>query len=97
MWVYCQTTDDPKEVGEYICDSNFVEECKDKKSRIFKDESEDGCWLIQTYPRNETSAIIYRVGQNIIGIEIDDNCAVNVIEPLMKKYGFTNIRWLTTK
>ena len=97
MWVYCQTTDDPEKVGEYICDSNFVDGCGDNKSRVFKDENEDGCWLIQTCLRNETSAIIYRVSQNIIGIEIDDNCAVNVIEPLMKKYGFTNIRWLITK
>ena len=54
MWVYCQTTDDPKEVGEYICESNFVEECDDKKSRVFKDENEDNCWLIQTCLRNET-------------------------------------------
>jgi len=97
MWVYCQTTDDPKEVGEYICESNFVEECDDKKSRVFKDENEDNCWLIQTCLRNETSAIIYRVSQNVIGIEIDDDCAVSVIEPLMKKYGFANIRWLITK
>lgn len=51
-----------------------------------KDENEDNCWIIQPdNPQNETSAIIYRISPEIVAIEIDENCASNVIEPLMKK------------
>ena len=97
IWVYCKTTDDPKEVGGYICKSNFGKEYNGKKSRIAKDESEDECWIIETDPQNETSAMIYRIGHEIVVTEIDASCASNVIEPLMKKHGFDNIKWLLAK
>ena len=41
--------------------------------------------------------MIYRIGSEIVVIEIDDDCASNVIEPLMKKYGFDNVKWLLSK
>ena len=41
--------------------------------------------------------MIYRIGSEIIVIEIDEDCASNVIEPLMKKYGFGNVKWLLSK
>ena len=51
----------------------------------------------ETDDPDETSALTYRVGNEIVAIELDENCASNVIEPLMKKYGFENIKWLVTK
>ena len=97
IWIYCKTFDDPKVVGDYVCKSNFGQENSENKSQVMKDESEDDCWIIETDQRNETSAMIYRISNEIIVIEIDDNCASNVIEPLMKKYGFDNVKWLLPK
>jgi hypothetical protein len=95
--IYCKTVDDPKEVVGYVCKSNFGEKNSETKSRVINDGSEDDCWIIETDRQNETSAMIYRISHEIVVIEIDDNCASNVIEPLMKKYGFDNIKWLLTK
>jgi hypothetical protein len=96
--IYCKTVDNPKNVADCVCKYNFSEENSETKSRVINDESEDGCWIIQNCnPQNETSAMIYRIGPEIVCIEIDDNCASNVIEPLMKKYGFDNVKWLSTK
>ena len=94
IFVYCKTVDDPKEVAEYVCKSNFSEENNETNPRVLNDESEDDCWIIENDQLNETSAMIYRIGSEIVVIEIDDKCASNVIEPLMKKYGFDNVKWL---
>jgi len=96
VWVYCKTVDAPKKVGEYICEANFGQVTDDLKSHVKKYESEDDCWLIETDPSNETSAMIYRIGNEVVVIEIDESCASNVIEPLMSKYGFDNVKWLLT-
>ena len=97
IWIYCKTFDDPKVVGDYVCKSNFGQETSENTSQVMKDKSEDDCWIIETDQRNETSAMIYRISNEIVVIEIDDNCASNVIEPLMKKYGFDNVKWLLPK
>ena len=97
IWVYCKTTDKPKEVGEYICKSNFGRGDNYIESKVMKDEIEEDCWLIETKSQNETSAMVYKIGNEVVAVEIDDDCAINVIEPLMKKYGFTNVKWLLTK
>ena len=98
VWVYCKTDDDPKIVADYVCRDNFGELNSENQPQIIKDENEDDCWIIQSdNPQNETTAIIYQIGPEIVAIEIDENCASNVIEPLMKKYGFNNVRWLSTK
>ena len=97
VWIYCKTVDDPKDVGDYVCKSNFEHENNENKSQVLKDENEDDCWIIETDHNNETSAIIYRIGHEIVVIELDETCASNVIEPLMKKYGFDNVKWLLSK
>ena len=98
VWVYCKTYDDPKIVADCVCSANFGEENSKNKSQIMNDESEDDCWIIQPdNSQNETSAIIYRISPEIVAIEIDENCASNVIEPLMKKYGFNKVKWFATK
>ena len=95
--VYCKTNDDPKIVADYVCRANFGEVNSENKSHIIKDENEDSCWIMQSKCMNETSAIIYRVGSEIVAIETDEDCASNIIEPLMKKYGFNRVKWLLTK
>jgi len=97
IWVYCKTTDKPKEVGQYICKTNFSRGDDQTESKVIKDEIEEDCWLIQTNSQNETSAMVYKIGNEVVALEIDDDCAINVIEPLMKKYGFANVKWLVTK
>ena len=97
IWIYCRTGDDPIEVGKYICESNFSHRDEYVKSKIIKDEFEEDCWLIKINPQSETSAMVYKIGNEIVAIEIDDDCAINVIEPLMKKYGFANVKWLLGK
>ena len=86
-------------VADYVCESNFSQENIESKLKVINEsENEDDCWIIQTeHPNSETSAMIYRIGTEIVCIEIDDNCASNVIEPLLKKYGFNNVKWLLTK
>jgi len=95
--IYCKIVDSPKEVADYVCKSNFGVVNSEKKSQVINDGSEDDCWIIETDDSNETSALTYRVGNEIVAMELDENCASNVIEPLMKKYGFENIKWLVIK
>jgi len=97
IWIYCQTADSSKEVGEYICKSNFNLADNDLELRITKDVNEEDCWLVETNLKHETSAMVYRISDEIVVIEIDDDCATNVIELFMKKYGFANVKWLLTK
>ena len=95
--IYCKTVDDPKEVAGYVCKSNISEENSETKSRVINDGTEDDCWIIEREYSDETSAMIYRIGSEVVVIEIDENCASNVIEPLIKKYGFDNVKWLLIK
>ena len=97
VWVYCKTGDDPKIVADYVCRVNFGEYTSENKAQIIKDENEESCWIMQSKSINETSAIIYRIGSEIVAIETDEDCAANIIEPLMKKYGFNKVKWLQTK
>jgi hypothetical protein len=84
-------------VGEYICKSNFNFEGNDLELHFLKDANEEDCWLLETNLKNETSAMLYRISNEILVIEIDEDCSTNIIEPLMKKYGFANVKWLLTK
>jgi hypothetical protein len=84
-------------VGENICKSYSNRVDNEFELCFTKDENEEDCWLLETNTKNETSAMVYRISPEIVVIEIDDDCATNVIEPLMKKYGFANVKWLLTK
>ena len=86
FWVYCKTHDEPRKVGNYVCKSNFFRGIN-QDSHILKEGSEDNCWIIENCSKNETSAMIYRLGPEVVVMEIDDECVVNVVEPLMMKSG----------
>jgi hypothetical protein len=90
MFVYCSTKDSPRTVGEVICRANFVE--KYKSSWIIRDEG-DSC-VIEAISNGHCVAVVYCVGDLVVGIEIDDNCGSKVVEPLIEKYSFENVKWL---
>jgi hypothetical protein len=45
---FFKTTEDPKNVANYICRYNFDEENDERRSQLMKDESEEYCWIIVT-------------------------------------------------
>ena len=94
--IYCKTSDNLKQVANFLCIANSAQN-KNSDSSWATVQSEDDCWAIETNCNKDTAAMIYKISNNIICIEADDNCAPKVIEPLMKKYGFNNIKWLITK
>jgi len=76
--------------------ANSVNGKKDEGSWVIN-ESDDDSWVIETGCNKSATAIVYRIREDVVCIEVDDYCASNVIEPLMKKYGFENVKWLLTK
>lgn len=91
MVIYCKTIDDPKKVGELICRANSSE--KDSEWKI-KEEIEADSWIIETSCDRFAHALVYRVGNSVVAVEVEADCAQNVIEPLIEKYGFENTKWL---
>ncbi len=90
MFVYCNTNDSPRIVGELICRANFINNSKKSWNIINQGDS----YTIQTNSTNHCVAVIYYVGNSVVGIEIDNNCASAVIEPLIRSYGFEKVKWL---
>lgn len=80
-------------VGEAICKANFVD--GSKSSWIVKNEG-DFC-SIENSCKNSSTELVYSIGGSVIGVEIDDECASKVIEPLIDIYGFEKVKWLATK
>ena len=93
MLRFCSTKDSPKTVGEAICRANFNEGQED----FWKVNDEGEFFTIETILKDTCVAVIYRIGSFVVGVEIDDNCACNIIEPLIEIYGFEKVKWLPTK
>ncbi len=94
IWIYCKTVDDPKKVGEFICKANTPQEKDESRSWVIQDENESGTYTIGVACKDSTAAMVYRIGRSVVVIEVDAHCAPNVIEPLMEKYGFDNVKWV---
>jgi len=90
--LYCKTTDTPRKVGEAICKANSTETLSWK----IKEEIEADTWTIQTNWDRDTHALVYRIGSSIVAVEVNSDCAPNIIEPLLEIYGFENIKWLVS-
>jgi len=90
--IYCKTTDVPRKVGEAICKANSTADLSWK----ITEEIEADTWAIQTQAERYTHALVYRIGASIVAVEVDCDCAPNVVEPLLEIYGFENIKWLST-
>jgi hypothetical protein len=101
IWFYVKTQDDPKVVGDVVCASNYAEGIhpNDQYSWILKEgRDEPGYWEIWgKYAALKDLAeigIVYRIGDTVVLSEIDNDLAPNVIDPLITKYGFDNVKWI---
>lgn len=93
MFVYCCTKDSPKIVGEAFCRANFVE----GGEHSWKVNDEGELCTVEIYSKAHCVAVVYLVANSVVGVEIDDDCASKVIEPLIEIYGFDKVKWLATK
>jgi hypothetical protein len=41
--------------------------------------------------------IVYRIGDAVVLSEIDNDLAPTIIDPLISKYGFDNVKWLVVQ
>lgn len=103
LWFYVKTLDEPKAVGETVCASSFMqgEHPEDKYSWIIEaGRDEPGYWEIKAKyaPLKDLPviAIVYRIGDTVVLSEIDDALAPNFIDPLISKYGFDHVKWIST-
>jgi len=83
---------DPKEVGECILEHN-IDPDTDKPFWVMKRENDE--WSV--YSRENELVPIYTICKRatFIMVEaVDDIIALNVAEPLLKKYGFDSVKWL---
>jgi len=101
IWFYVKTSDDPKAVGEIVCNFNYTEgkHPGDKYSWIMEvGKDEPGYWEIKgKYERLKDLAeigIVYRIGDTVVMAEIDDDLVPDFLDPLIAKYGFDNVRWI---
>jgi hypothetical protein len=78
-------------VGEAICKANFI---GDKRHSWVVDADGESC-CIETDSR--ACAVVYLIGDSVVGVEADDNCACKIIEPLIEIYGFEKVKWLGAK
>ena len=101
IWFYVKTNDDPKVVGDIVCSFNFIQgkRPEDQYSWIMQvGRDEPGYWEI----RGKYAAlkdlteigIVYRIGDTVVLAEIDDDLAPDFLDPLIKKYGFDNVKWI---
>ena len=96
IYIYCKTLDTHNRIGGLLCRANSVRD-KNKNDSWVINKAEDDCWIIESNCIQSPIAIFYRVGAEVVCIEVDDDCAPNAIEPLIKQYGFDNVKWLLTK
>ncbi len=101
LWFYVKTSDDPQVVGEIVCKFNFTsgQHSGDEYSWILeKGRDEPGYWEIKgKYSKLKDLTfigIVYRTGDTVVLSEIDDDLAPDVIDPLLEKYGFDNVKWI---
>jgi hypothetical protein len=99
---YVKTADDPKTVADVVCAFNYYqgEHPEDKYSWVAepKKTGEEEYWEIKGKyaPLKDLTLIglAYRTGDAVVLGEVDDDLAVNFLDPLLKKYGFDNVKWI---
>ena len=101
IWFYVKTSDDPKVVGDVVCAFNFSqgEHPQDQYSWVMMPgRDETGYWEIRgkyAVIKDLTEiGIVYRIGDTVALAEIDDDLTPDVMDPLITKYGFDNVKWL---
>ena len=102
IWFYVKTDDDPKTVADAVCEFNFYqgEHPEDKYSWVteLKKNGEEEYWEIRGKyaPLKDLTLIglAYRIGDTVVLSEVGDDLAENFLDPLLKKYGFDNVKWI---
>ena len=104
IWFYIKTQDDPKVVGDMVCAFNFSqgEHPQDQYTWIMQEgRDEPGYWEIKgkyAALKDLTEiGIVYRIGDTVVVSEIDDDLAPDIIDPLISKYGFDNVKWVVVQ
>jgi len=92
VYIYIKTSDNIKHVKQTLCRTIYV---NINNGQWKANEVEDNC-LAETRKGQPLTAVIYRCGNEVICIEVDESCAAKIIEALMQNYGFGNIKWLLT-
>ena len=102
LWFYVKTLEESKTVGETVCAANSItgQHPGDEYSWILQEgRDQPGYWEIRgkyAKLRDLTEVgIVYRIGDTVVLGEIDDGLAPNFADPLISKYGFDNVRWLS--
>ena len=103
IWFYVKTSDSPKVAGEIVCAFNIFQDAhpKGKYSWIMEQgKGEEEYWQIRGKYEDlkdlTNIALVYRTGDTIVFGEVEDNFIPNFLDPLIEKYGFDNIKWITT-
>ncbi len=102
IWFYVKTGDEPKAVADAVCEFNFYqgEHPEDKYSWVteLKKSDDEEYWEIRGKyaPLKDLTLIglAYRVGDTVVLSEVDDDLAENFLDPLLKRYGFDNVKWI---
>jgi hypothetical protein len=102
IWFYVKTTDEPKTVADSVCEFNFYqgEHPEDKYSWVteLRKSGEEEYWEIKGKyaPLKDLTLIglAYRIGDAVVLSEVDDDLAANFLDPLVKRYGFDNVKWI---
>jgi hypothetical protein len=103
IWFYIKTNQDPKTVADIVCKFNYYqgEHPEDKYSWVTepKKNGEEEYWEIKgKYAPLKDLALIglaYRAGDTVVLGEVIDDLAVNFLDPLLEKFGFDNVKWIT--
>jgi hypothetical protein len=91
--VCCKTLGGSKKVAELICKVNSG----GKTRWLLRGECEENSWVIETNCKESPDVMVSQVSSSVVVIEVDEECAPNILDPLMAHYGFENIKWLTYK
>jgi hypothetical protein len=99
---FVKTKDEPKTVADSVCGFNLYqgEHPEDKYSWVtkYRKSGEDEYWEIEgKYAPLKDFTVIglaYRSGDAVVLSEVKDSLAINFLDPLLKKYGFDNIKWI---
>jgi hypothetical protein len=101
IWFYVKTKDDSKTVGDVVCAFNYTEGIhpNDKYSWIMQESrDEPGSWEIwgkYAGLKDLTEiGLVYRIGDTVVLSEFDNDLAPNLVDPLITKYGFDNVKWI---
>lgn len=102
LWFYVKTLEEPKSVGETVCADNTImgQHPGDEYSWILMEgRDESNYWEIRgKYSKLKDLtevAIVYRIGDTVVLAEVEDDLAPNFVDPLISKYGFDNVKWLS--